>query len=360
VQQDGCEEPPHFFEILTALAFYYFAENAVDFTLIEVGLGGRLDCTNVIQPELSLITQISYDHMNILGESLAEIACEKAGIFKPGVPVISTTQDEEVEAVLRQEAERIGSPLRMLGEEIEFTHRFQSDQAHGPHTRINLLNNDIRFNEVIVPLPGVHQADNTGLALATVSSLRHMGYAIDTNKAVRGLNKTHLTGRMEYLPGTPPVLLDGAHNAASIHALFRAVADHLNPDSVIVIFACNTDKDIPRMLQALACGADKVIFTKVKHNPKGVPPSHLAEQFADLGGRAALVAGSLEQAVKTGARAVTANDLIVITGSFFLAGEAQTLFSHRIKSIRERDDDPTTPKSPLAHLTHYRHRHPTQ
>lgn len=222
VQNDPFPDPPHFFEILTALAFNYFAENAVDIAIIETGLGGRLDCTNVIKPEASIITQISYDHMNILGESLEEIAREKAGIFKPSVPAISAPQTDEVQSVLKQEAERIGAPLQFLGQEIQFSSRFQSGHAIGPHTRITVHHDNSIFDEVVVPLPGVHQACNAALALAVASILQQNNFIIDMEQVILGLNNTRIAGRMEYLPGQPPILLDGAHNASSIKALVQA------------------------------------------------------------------------------------------------------------------------------------------
>lgn len=321
--EDG---PLTFFEIMTAAAFKHFANQAVDIAVLETGLGGRLDCTTVCNPLITGITGISLDHMNILGKDLPSIAREKAGIFKPGVPAISVTQEPEVAEVLKEEAERVGAPLEFTGEEIDFSYRFEANKELGPHTRVCLSTSTSRFEHLPVPLQGEHQALNCGLALAILDKLRGRGFDMDEPKTVEGLSRTRLNGRMEMIWSSPRIILDGAHNAASIQALIRAMGAHISYDSLVMIFGCGQDKDVHGMLEQVALGADKVIFTEAKANRKAVEPADLHKQFSEVSGKMAQTATNLETALKLAARAVSREDLIVVTGSFYLVGEARKYF----------------------------------
>lgn len=350
VESDGADEPPHFFEILTALAFHYFASKAVGICVIEVGLGGRLDCTNVILPECSAITQISIDHTNVLGNSLRSIAREKAGILKRGVPAVSAPQQPEVEDVLRSEANRIGTQILFLENEIEFSHRFQAVDDKGPHTRICVEFPESAFEHVVVPLPGEHQACNCALALSVVQCLRRRGFHLDPEKIIAGLVATRIQGRMEMLADHPRLLIDGAHNAASLQALFKAVGRHIRPDSIVVIFGCNTDKDIDGMLTTLARAADKVIFTRSKGNPRVAMPVDLAEKYDECGGHIAQTAENLTDALDIAVRAVGSSDLVVVTGSFFLVGEARKMLQNRFDIADQKEAELTIVRSPVERL----------
>jgi len=317
---------PSFFDVLTAIAFKYFADRKIDIAVIETGLGGRLDSTNVLSPEVTAITSISKDHMQQLGHTLAKIAEEKAGIFKNTVPAITVVQEPEVELVLRQAAERVGAPFDITGKTIEFSHRFESSRMLGPHNRICLTTPTSRFEHLAVPLIGEHQAINCGLALSIIDRLKSRGFAIDDNKALEGLAKTTMPGRMEMICTTPRILVDGAHNAASLDALMRAIGQHIPYDSMVVIFGCCSDKDIPGMLERITSGADKVIFTNVD-SVRTADPEELAARYIELYGKMAQVARNLKDALAIAYRAVTKEDLICITGSFYLVGEAKKLFA---------------------------------
>jgi len=316
----------HFFEILTAAALYHFAVQAVDLAIMEVGLGGRLDATNVILPEVCAITQISYDHMDILGHDLDSIAREKAGIFKPGVPAVSTPQDPRVEAALRAVAGQVGAPLRFLEQELEFTSRAELAQQGGPNCRISLETPRTMFDHVLVPFKGEHQALNCGLVLAIVDALRERGDALAEDAVVEGLSHAAIAGRFEQVCSDPRVIIDGAHNAHSIAALMRTLPAHAHYDSLVVIFGCGRDKDIDGMLKAIATAADKVIFTRTRFNPRACDAHNLARRFAELSDKMAHVAVSLEEAVDLARRAVNREDVICITGSFYLVGEARKMF----------------------------------
>jgi dihydrofolate synthase/folylpolyglutamate synthase len=319
---------PTYFDILTAIAFKYFADSKVDIAVVETGLGGRLDSTNVIRPEVTAITSISHDHNAQLGPTLTHIATEKAGIFKHGIPAVSVVQDPEAEAALRKIAEKVGAPLDFTGQSIEFSYRFESSRMHGPHNRVCLTTPISKFEHLAVPLIGEHQAINCGLALAIIDRLKSRGIAINDARALEGLSKVTLPGRMEMVCQTPRVIVDGAHNAASLDAAMKAIGQHIPYDSMVVIFGCCGDKDVAGMLDRITSGADKVIFTRV-NNIRSADPHELAAQYVELYGKMAQVAENLEEALDIANRAVTKEDLICITGSFYLVGEAKKFFADK-------------------------------
>ncbi|MEA2708485.1 MAG: dihydrofolate synthase / folylpolyglutamate synthase [Phycisphaerales bacterium] len=316
---------PSYFDVLTAIAFKYFAEQKVDIAIIETGLGGRLDSTNVIKPEVTAITSISKDHMAQLGNTVGKIATEKAGIFKHNVPALSVLQDPEAEAALCLVANKIGAPLEIVGKQIEFSYRFESSRMLGPHNRVCLTTANTKFEHLAVPLVGEHQAINCGLALSIIDKLKGRGFVINDMKAMEGLSKLVMPGRMEQISTDPRVIVDGAHNAASVDAFMRAIGQHVPYDSMVLIFGCCSDKDVTGMLEKITGGADKVIFTKVD-NIRTADPNELAAQYTELYGKMAQVAGSLEEALAIANRAVTKEDLVCITGSFYLVGEAKKYF----------------------------------
>lgn len=314
-----------FFEAVTAIAFCYFSEQKVQIGVIETGLGGRLDSTNVIKPEACAITSISRDHTSQLGVSLASIAEEKAGIFKAGIPVVSAPQPPEVKEVLRDAAERNRSPFRMTGEDIPFSYRFESSRAFGPHTRLSLTTDVSRFEHLPVPLLGEHQAINCCVALSMIDTLKGRGFEIDDQKAMAGLSGLSLAGRMEMVSEEPRILVDAAHNAASIEALMRAIGQHIGYDSMVVIFGCNKDKDVAGMLRHIQLGADKAIFTTAG-TPRSVDPADLAAAYTERTGKMAQVAQDLDAAIQIASSAVTREDLVCVTGSFYLVGQAKQRF----------------------------------
>lgn len=330
IKRLGRDEPT-FFEIMTAAAFMYFVEKEVDLAVVETGLGGRLDSTNVLKPEVCAITSISYDHVNQLGRTLALIAEEKAGIMKPGVPVVSPPQAPEVREVLIRVAEKVRAPLKFTGRDVEFSYRFESSRASGPQTRVSLITPNSRFEHLPVPLPGDHQAINCGLALSMLTILKEKGFLIDDQRAIEGLAKTHMPGRMEVIHHDPRIMVDGAHNAASVEALMRAIGQNVSYDSMVVIFGCRTDKDIPGMLDHIQLGADKVIFTTTG-SPRSADPAELAAQYVERSGKMAQVARTLSEALDIAERAVTREDLICIAGSFYLVGQAKQLVAERYAS----------------------------
>lgn len=317
-------DTPTFFELMTVIAFKHFVNKKVDLAVVEVGLGGRLDSTNVIKPEVCGITSISLDHTRLLGNTLAQIAEEKAGIFKPGVPVISAPQTRDVKKTLQRIAQRNNVPIRFAGEDIEFSYRFESSRLAGPHTRVSVSTPTSRFEHLHVPLLGEHQAINCGVALGIMAALKERGFAIDELRAIDGLSKVRLPGRMEMISTEPRIMVDGAHNAASVQALMRAIGQNIPYDSMVVIFGCQADKDYVRMLRHIQLGADKVIFTSTGH-PRGADPADLLSCFSEMSGKMAQMTPTLQEALDVASRAVGREDLICVTGSFYLVGLAKRL-----------------------------------
>ncbi|RKY22924.1 MAG: hypothetical protein DRP62_06975 [Planctomycetota bacterium] len=325
VEKMSKTEPPTFFEIMTALAFMHFADVKSDIAVIETGLGGRLDSTNVIQPEVVGITSLSIDHQRQLGNSIDSIAKEKAGVFKRGIPIVTVQQKPEAMRVLKSHAAAVNAPLSVTGGNIDFSYRFETSREHGPHTRICLTTPTSKFEHLRVPLHGKHQAINCGLALAMLDKLKSSGYEIDNQKAAKGLQKVSLAGRMEMICDDPRIMIDAAHNAASIRALIHATGQNIPYDSMVVIFGCNEDKDVEGMLHQLQYGADKVIFTR-SNSAKAMSPDDLADMYTQICGKMYQTATSLGEALLLAKKAISKEDLICITGSFYLIGQAKLRF----------------------------------
>ena len=322
------DEAPSFFEIMTSLAFLHFADVEADIAIIETGLGGRLDSTNVIKPEVVGITSLSIDHQHLLGDSIGSIAKEKAGIFKSGVPVVTVKQHPEAMDVLRSHAAITKSPFSVTGNDIDFSYRFEISREHGPHNRICLATPTSKFEHIRVPLHGNHQAINCGLALAMLDKLKSSGYEIDNDKATEGLGSVSMMGRMEIIYDDPRIIIDAAHNAASVKALIHAIGQNIPYDSMVVIFGCNEDKNVKGMLEQLQYGADKVIFTR-SSSLRAMSPLDLSNMYTEICGKMCQHSSSLGEALQLANNAVGREDLICITGSFYLIGQAKMRFDKK-------------------------------
>jgi dihydrofolate synthase/folylpolyglutamate synthase len=227
--------------------------------------------------------------------------------------------------ILREQAAAVKAPLSITGVDIDFSHRFETSPEHGPHNRVCLTTPTSKFEHFPVPLHGIHQAINCGLALAMLDKLKDHGYEINNDKTFEGLSKVKLPGRMEMICEDPRILIDGAHNAASIRALIHAIGQSIPYDSMIVIFGCNEDKDYNGMLRELQFGADKVIFTR-STSARAKSPDELAEAYTAISGKMCQSAASLGEALRLANSAVGKEDLICITGSFYLIGQAKVRY----------------------------------
>ena len=319
---------PTYFEVITAAAFKYFADQEVDLAVVEAGLGGRLDSTNVIHPEVVGLTSISLDHFPQLGTSLESITKEKVGVFKKKIPVISAPQHASVREIIREAADAAAAPLRYSNEDVAFSYRFEFSRSAGRHARICLTTPTSRFEHLHVPLLGEHQAVNCSVALGLLDILKQRGFAIDDQLAMEGLSHVDLLGRMQLIAESPRILVDGAHNAASVAALMHAIGQNIAYDSMVVIFACHKDKDIAGMIRRLQLGADKVIFTSTG-SPRSAEPAELAAQYIEHSGKMAQVASRLDGAMQIALGAVSREDIICVTGSFYLVAEAIRKYSKK-------------------------------
>ncbi|HEV8068397.1 MAG TPA: folylpolyglutamate synthase/dihydrofolate synthase family protein [Planctomycetaceae bacterium] len=341
---DGATEGPGptYFELATALAWLYFRDCGADLAVLEVGLGGRLDATNVCDPHISVITNISRDHTNILGNSPAEIAGEKAGIVKAGIPVISGVGPGPAADVVEAVCRRHQSALYRLGGEI-FWRPCRDDESKrarsieltsaSTHSR-NLTQGraiDVQtpwgeWSGLKVPLRGDHQADNAALAVAAATFLRKVGVPLPDSAVEAGLSGMRWPARIEVLGTRPTVVVDAAHNWASTHALLRALDQDFSAASRrILVFAATRDKDVAGMLRLLLPRFDSVVLTQYQSNPRGVPIDELAALVQATAIRSCHVAADPALAWSLASHLAACDDLICVTGSFFIASELREL-----------------------------------
>lgn len=314
------------FELLTALAFLHFAQHAVDVGVIEVGLGGLLDATNVITPRACALGAIQLEHTHLLGDTIEKIAAHKAGIMKAGVPAVSVPQHESVVRVFDDVAQRAGARFTLLGRELDFSQRFGTCPEIGACHRVSLMLPGRTYEHVPVPLPGEHQAANCAAALAMLHELSQSGFDLPEGKVVQGLLRTARAGRLEQVHDDPRVIVDGAHTPESVAAVVRTLASHLRPDSVVVVFGCHDDKNARGMLESIALGADKVILTRAAGNDRAMEPRELLRRHQEVGRCMAQQAPTVKDAINIAAAGAGRNDIILVTGSFAIAGEAKRLF----------------------------------
>ncbi|MBX3441028.1 MAG: bifunctional folylpolyglutamate synthase/dihydrofolate synthase [Planctomyces sp.] len=319
------EDGPTFFELTTALGWLYFAEQAADIVVLEVGLGGRLDSTNLCRPECCIITSISRDHTRLLGETLPQIAREKAGICKPGVPVISGVEADAPAAVIREASEACGSPLLELGRDV----RIVGEQPGSPSDALPRLRVDVAtpwrtHAQLDCPLPGRHQARNLALAVAAFDQLAARWRALPEGAVARGLAAARWPLRIQQFSARPRILIDAAHNDASIEALCETLAG-LPDQRRIAVFGTSRDKDAAAMLTILARHFDDIVLTRYMHNPRALPVDQLEALARPLADRRLHVAADPASALQAARALAGAEDLICVTGSLFLAAEAQRL-----------------------------------
>jgi dihydrofolate synthase/folylpolyglutamate synthase len=320
---------PTYFEATTAIALLHFVARKCDAAVLEVGLGGRLDSTNVCRPVVSVITSISFDHMQQLGNTLAAIAGEKAGIIKPGVPVVTGVTEAEPLAVIARIADKRGSRLIRAGRDFHF--RYVAGKLD---FESKLAGREFDLHAVPLAMRGAHQAANAAVALATIAELRQQGWNISTDAMQRGLAETSLPGRVEFLAGRPDVVLDTAHNPASANALAEALSEIPRRGRRTLILAVSQDKDVAGIVRELVPHFDRVIATRYQENPRAVPAGDLYDLIQGELVRAAgggKLAGRVEicatprEAWETVCRTAEPDELVCIAGSFYLAAELRPL-----------------------------------
>ena len=329
---------PTFFELTTALALLHFAQRRVDATVLEVGLGGRLDSTNVCQPAVTVITSISLDHTRQLGDTTAKIAAEKGGIIKPGVPVVIGPVEAAAHEVLAGLARQHGARIIDAGQDFAFDYRPPHEvDAHAEAGRLDFwarsAGDPLELRDCQLRMLGHHQAANAALALAAIVELRRQGWMISTDAMRTGLAEAALPGRIEVISRRPTVVLDVAHNVASVAALVESLQESFAASRRLLAFAASRDKDVPGMLRVLMPRFDRIIVTQFQENPRAVPIEQLMnlcrDELRQLG-RAAdgehLASRDTPAAAWGLARKWAAPDeLVCITGSFFIAAEMRGL-----------------------------------
>ena len=320
---------PTFFELMTALAFSYFAALPADVAALEVGLGGRLDATNVVTPAAAAlracaITSIGLDHTAILGETVELIAAEKAGIIKPGVPVISSPQSPGVERVIRAIAAERGSPAWFVGKEIQL-HGRQINGRWPRRWEIAVRTPARTLGPMMCPLLGRHQATNLAVALGLVDRLIDSGVRVDVSRLATGLERTIWPGRLEVRSRRPWFVLDGAHTVESLCAVLTTLPETFNYRRLIVVVGCMADKDLPGMMGQLANFASEVVLTRSDH-PHSADPAELADRLSLAG---PMIPRHVEPdggaAVALALRIAGPDDLVLVTGSMYLVGLVERL-----------------------------------
>lgn len=310
------EQPVTYFEFLTAMAFLYFQNRKVDIAVLEVGLGGRLDATNVCKPLVSVITNIALEHTDYLGSTLELIAREKAGIIKQsGVCVTAVTQ-KKVRDVLKEMCLRRKSKLYCLGHELKV-----KKQKNG-YFAYDGFNHHLK--NLTIPLKGDHQLPNAAMALAAVECCEKHGFSVDESAMYEGLSNTHWEARLEVMHEEPLFLLDGAHNPAGMDVLCRSLKKEFSHRRIILVFGALADKNYPKMLQKIIPLASSIILTRLKTG-RSASADDMLSVVKNMG-YTATIAADVPQAVKRAFLEAGCQDLICATGSFYLAGEVKRAF----------------------------------
>lgn len=306
----GLALPITFFEFTTALALGYFAEQEVDLAILEVGMGGRLDATNVCVPMVTLITSVSLEHQDYLGRTLVQIAKEKAGIIKPGVPLVSGVIHPAAQRVVLDTCKQKGSPLYRLGKEIT---------AEGTPMEFHYTGVKNSYRGLSTNMRGRHQVRNAAMAIAAAELLGESGIRVDEQAIRRGLQDVRWPGRQHYLPGPPRVLLDGAHNPEAMRSLCSSLAKEYNYDRLRILMGVMKDKDHRRMLRMIAPMAYELVLCRPRMD-RAEDPWLLQSEALALGARATVVE-SVSQGFQDLLERACRDDLICVTGSLFVVGE---------------------------------------
>ena len=307
-----------FYEISAVLALEWFARQGVEIAVIEVGLGGRLDATNVIEPVVCAITPISFDHVELLGDTIESIAGEKAGIIKSRVPVVVAPQPGAAQSILQQRADTVGAPLIDVG--AEWGWRCDRYSASGQQFHLWPAARPQQESTYRLPLIGAHQAQNAAVAVALVQQLREQGWRISQRAIAQGLKTVQGPARCQVLPGEPPVMLDCAHNRASAKHLAETLQDYFPGLPKVLVFGAMCDKDVSGMFAELLPACSAAIMTSIEA-PRAMRPRDLV-QAAEKYDCTASQANDMLSALAQAKNAATPAGLVIVTGSVALAGVA--------------------------------------
>ena len=316
--------PLSFFEVYTSLALLYFKEKKVDFAVLETGLGGRLDATNIVEPLVAAVTPISYEHTQKLGNTLKEIATEKAGIIKVASHkppfgssrgkqvkspiVISAAQEKEARDVIRDRCKEIGARLCEIGRDINY---------EGTNSEFKVKGLYSEYSNLKIKLLGKHQLTNASVAIGVIDALRFYNINIGSDAVREGLYNTAWPGRCEVVSRAPLVVLDGAQNIASMAALKETIKESFAYKRLILVLGISSDKDIKGICSEIYDLPDVIVLTKAD-NPRAMEPAALAKYFT---GKETQITGNAREAKELSRRLAGKEDLILVCGSLFVVGE---------------------------------------
>lgn len=321
-----------FFEIYTALAFTYFADKATDFVVLEVGLGGRLDATNVVLPVTTVITQIGLEHTNILGETYAEIAGEKAEIIKHGCPVALAPQHAEAQSVIEKVAVERNAPIVQVKNFIErdpetaVSQLVLNSEGIPIAQQFDVETESESYSQLKLSLLGHHQYVNATTAIAAIECLKQKGYEVSKESVCKGLENVEWHGRIQHIMSDPLFVLDGAHSPVSMHALCRAIREYFCYTKAIFIVSIMKDKDLIEIGEIVSKIADSVIVTQVSDNPRVMPAEKIEHAWSGICNQITNCPNT-EEAITTGLSSASPTDLICVTGSLYLVGETLKYFN---------------------------------
>ena len=320
MKKDLTFEHPTFFEVVVALAYRYFEQQKVDFVVLEVGMGGRLDATNVDNSLVSVITNVSLEHTKFLGDTVLKIANEKAGIIKENGILITGTENDEVYNLFKKTCEEKKSKIYRLGQDFTFE-KINSDVSQNFNMR-GIVNN---YYNLHIPLLGDHQLFNASCAIAAVESLKFHDIIVPSIAIENGLKNVKWPGRLEIVQEKPLVVLDCAKDPAAMRALKEAVQKKFKYKKLILVISISSDKDAHSMLSEIVPIADYVILAKHKVMNRGTNPELLAE-MVDLHSKNFIIIEDVKDAVREGLSRANKKDMILVTGSLFTVGEAREVW----------------------------------
>lgn len=331
---------PTFFEFITAMAFYYFACEKVDWAVIEVGMGGRLDATNILLPDVSVITNIGLDHNEFLGETIFDIAFEKAGIIKPLIPVVTTKTHPEALRVLEKTAKGHGSEIHIYDRDFKSTLIFMDDKHivfdyRGINLSMAHTDGYRKYNNLSLSIPGKHQLYNASLAIRVCEILIQRGFPISDDAVNNGLLNLNFEGRLEWVSQRPLIIIDSAHNPEAARALTNTVKEIFPAKKIIFIVGIMKDKDIKGILNPLMQISDAVILTRPK-SERAASPEKLKECIETLGEKdnknlkavSISTTNTVTEAIALAKTLWHEENIILATGSFYTTGEVKELLSH--------------------------------
>jgi len=322
---------PTFFEIYTALAYIYFKERGADFAVYEVGLGGRLDATNLIEPLVTAITPLSYEHTDKLGHTLREIATEKCGIIKRGCICVSAPQEEEALKVIEDRCKEMKVRLILVGRDIKFEELASDENSNtfgvsGPFRE---------YENLKTSLIGPHQMVNAVTAIGVIEALELQNVIVPEEAVRNGIRDAKWPGRLEVIDRRPFVLLDGAHNKASARILAEAVKKIFKYNKLILVFGVSKDKDVKGILEELIPLSGSIVLTKSKVPKRAMEPVKIKEEILNMKSNAKdmILTYNTEEALNGALSIARPEDLVLITGSLFIVGEVKEHYSRCVKTV---------------------------